>query len=68
MVERWVYLGNAVQLIVRLATGQAVQVLIQNTGDEIPFAQGTPVQVHLPADALRVLKDTGAPDAEKRGA
>jgi spermidine/putrescine transport system ATP-binding protein len=61
MVERWVYLGNAVQLIVRLATGQAVQVLIQNTGDEIPFAQGTPVQVHLPADALRVLKDTGAP-------
>jgi len=63
MVERWVYLGNAVQLIVRLATGQAIQVLIQNTGDDIPFAQGTPVQVHLPADALRVLTDTGAPGA-----
>ncbi len=59
MVERWVYLGNAVQLIVRLASGDAIQVLIQNTGEEIPFAQGTPVQVHLPADALRVLKDTG---------
>src|SRR5207237_1222523 len=28
MVERWVYLGNAVQLIVRLATGEAIQVLI----------------------------------------
>ena len=67
MVERWVYLGNAVQLIVRLATGQAIQVLIQNTGDEIPFAQGTPVQVHLPADALRVLTDTGAPSPRANG-
>jgi len=67
MVERWVYLGNAVQLIVRLATGQAIQVLIQNTGDDIPFAQGTPVQVHLPADALRVLTDTGAPGARDNG-
>jgi spermidine/putrescine transport system ATP-binding protein len=60
MVERWVYLGNAVQLIVRLATGEKIQVLVQNTGDSIPFAQGTPVHAHLPADALRVLVDTGA--------
>jgi spermidine/putrescine transport system ATP-binding protein len=67
MVERWVYLGNAVQLIVRLATGQTIQVLIQNTGDDIPYAQGTPVQVHLPADALRVLTDTGAPGARDNG-
>jgi hypothetical protein len=52
MVERWVYLGNAVQVIARLATGQAIQVLIQNTGDDILYAPGTPVQVHLPADAL----------------
>src|SRR5882724_4922855 len=55
MVERWVYLGNAVQLIVRLATGEKIQVLVQNTGDSIPFAQGTPVHAHLPAEALRVL-------------
>ena len=60
MVERWVYLGNAVQLIVRLATGEKIQVLVQNTGDSIPFAQGTPVHAHLPAEALRVLVDTGA--------
>jgi spermidine/putrescine transport system ATP-binding protein len=59
MVERWVYLGNAVQLIVRLATGEAIQVLIQNSGDEIPYSQGTPVNVHLPPEALRVLQDTG---------
>jgi spermidine/putrescine transport system ATP-binding protein len=63
MVERWVYLGNAVQLIVRLATGEKIQVLVQNTGDNIPFAQGTPVHAHLPADALRVLVDTGAVNA-----
>jgi len=59
MVERWVYLGSAVQLIVRLATGEAIQALIQNTGEEIPFTQGTAVDVHLPPEALRVLQDTG---------
>jgi spermidine/putrescine transport system ATP-binding protein len=59
-VERWVYLGNAVQLIVRLVTGEKIQVLVQNTGDSIPFAQGTAVSAHLPADALRVLVDTDA--------
>jgi spermidine/putrescine transport system ATP-binding protein len=60
MVERWVYLGNAVQLIVRLATGEKIQVLVQNTGDTIPFPQGTPVHAHLPAEALRVLIDSNA--------
>jgi spermidine/putrescine transport system ATP-binding protein len=60
-VERSVYLGNAVQLIVRLATGNVIQVLMQNSGEEIPFNPGDPVQAHLPADALRVLTDTGAP-------
>jgi spermidine/putrescine transport system ATP-binding protein len=60
MVERWVYLGNSVQLIVRLATGVAIQVLIQNSGDEIPYAQGSPVHAYFPVEALRVLTDTGA--------
>jgi len=59
-----------VQLIVRLATGEKLQVLMQNTGDIIPFAQGTPVQAYLPADALRVLVDTGAslPSEDDSGA
>ena len=48
------------QLIVRLATGQVIQALIQNSGDEIPFVQGTPVHVHFPTEALRVLTDTDA--------
>jgi len=67
MVERWVYLGNAVQLIVRLATGEKIQVLMQNTGDDIPFTQGTPVHAHLPAEALRVLVDSGVSAPAAKG-
>jgi spermidine/putrescine transport system ATP-binding protein len=58
-VQRWVYLGNAVQLIVQLATGTKIQALMQNSGDEIPYREGTHVTVHLPSSALRVLTDTG---------
>ena len=55
MVERLVYVGSAVQVIVRVATGEALQVLVPNTGKALPYQQGTPVQVHLPVEALRVL-------------
>jgi spermidine/putrescine transport system ATP-binding protein len=55
MVERLVYIGSAVQVIVRAATGDTLQALVQNTGGTIPYEQGTPVQLHLPPDALRVL-------------
>jgi spermidine/putrescine transport system ATP-binding protein len=55
MVERLVYVGSAVQVIVRVATGEALQVLVPNTGKVLPYEQGTPVQVHLPVEALRVL-------------
>ena len=64
MVERPVYLGNSVQLIVRLANGDTVQALIQNVGEEIPFKQGDPVKVFMPAEALRVLTDTGTAPIE----
>jgi len=59
MVERVVYLGNSNQIIVGLATGGKVQAMVQNTGDELAHRQGDPVRVHLPAEALRVLTDTG---------
>jgi spermidine/putrescine transport system ATP-binding protein len=59
MVERVVYLGNANQVIVGLATGDKVQALVQNTGDELAYTQGDPVRVNMPAEALRVLTDTG---------
>ncbi|HEX5469159.1 MAG TPA: ABC transporter ATP-binding protein [Gaiellaceae bacterium] len=55
MVERLVYVGSAVQVIVHAATGETLQALVQNTGGTISYEQGTPVQLHLPADAVRVL-------------
>jgi spermidine/putrescine transport system ATP-binding protein len=55
MVERVVYVGAAVQVMVRVATGDVLQVLVRNTGGALPYEQGTPVQIYLPADALRVL-------------
>jgi spermidine/putrescine transport system ATP-binding protein len=55
MVERVVYAGSEIQVIVRAATGEPLQALMQNTGGGIPYEQGTPVQLHLPVDALRVL-------------
>jgi spermidine/putrescine transport system ATP-binding protein len=63
MVERLVYVGSAVQVIVRAATGETVQALVQNTGKGVPYEQGAPVQVHLPADALRVLAEPKPRDA-----
>ena len=55
MVERLVFLGSATQVMLRLATGTSVQALMQNDGERPEWTQGTPVHVHLPADALRVL-------------
>ncbi|MHB8504931.1 MAG: TOBE domain-containing protein [Acidimicrobiales bacterium] len=64
MVERTVFLGSAVQLHVRLATGEILQTLVANDGGELPWRQGAPAQAYLPADALRVLAADGQmPDA-----
>jgi spermidine/putrescine transport system ATP-binding protein len=67
MVERLVFLGAATQVIVRLAPGPRLQALLQHHDDAVGgYSQGTPVQVHLPADALRVLPpgDTAPVDEE----
>ena len=60
MIERVVYVGSAMQIIVRAATGEPLQALVQNTGKHPSFEQGTPVQIHLPADALSVLAAGGS--------
>jgi spermidine/putrescine transport system ATP-binding protein len=66
MVERTVYVGASVQVMVRLATGAQLQASIANTGHADGYQQGTPVCVHIPAEALRILGDSGAapPPAE----
>ena len=60
MVERTVYVGASLQVIVRLATGAPVQVSVANTGGAEGYRQGTPVDVHVPPEALRVLGAEGA--------
>jgi spermidine/putrescine transport system ATP-binding protein len=55
MIERVVYHGASDQLVVRLATGDLVQALFVRDGTSRDWVQGTAVQVHLPAEALRVL-------------
>lgn len=55
MVERIVYVGSAMQVLLNLAPGTKLQVLLQNEGGSLPFAQGTAVTVHLPIEALRAL-------------
>jgi spermidine/putrescine transport system ATP-binding protein len=55
MVERTVYVGASLQVIVRLATGAALQASVTNTGTAASWTQGTPVVAEIPPDALRVL-------------
>jgi ABC-type Fe3+/spermidine/putrescine transport system ATPase subunit len=64
MVERVVYVGSTMQVIVHLASGPTLQAWVQNEGDGLPYAQGHPVAVHLPSVALRVLAEASAPVAE----
>jgi spermidine/putrescine transport system ATP-binding protein len=61
MVERVVYVGSIMQVIVHLAPGQTLQAWVQNQGEGLPYGQGHPVSVHLPVDALRILVDTSLP-------
>jgi spermidine/putrescine transport system ATP-binding protein len=63
MVERTVYVGATLQIMVRLATGAALQATVANTGDAVARDQGTPVQVHVPPEALRVLGGRAAGSA-----
>jgi spermidine/putrescine transport system ATP-binding protein len=66
MVQRTVYVGATLQVIVRLPIGVAIQVSIANTGGADSYSQGTPVCVHVPPDALRVL--SGSPGRHPAGA
>jgi ABC-type thiamine transport system ATPase subunit len=63
MVQRTVYVGASLQVIVRLPIGGTIQVSIANSGGADSHSQGTPVCVHVPPDALRVLAATPADQA-----
>ena len=72
MVERVVYTGSLIQLLLRAANGTPLQAMIPNRGQDVPFNQGSAVTIGLPAKALRVLEDSGGTrpteDGESRGA
>jgi hypothetical protein len=57
MVERVLYVGSIIQVLVHLAHGETLQAYIQNRGGDPPWQQGAAVSVHLPTDAIRVLAD-----------
>ena len=57
MVERVLYVGSTIQVLVHLAHGETLQAYMQNRGGDPPWQQGTAVSVHLPPDAIRVLAD-----------
>jgi spermidine/putrescine transport system ATP-binding protein len=57
MVERVLYVGPTIHVLVHLAHGETLQAWMQNRGGDPPWQQGTAVSVHLPPDAIRVLVD-----------
>jgi spermidine/putrescine transport system ATP-binding protein len=57
MIERSVFLGSHTQVYVRLAAGPSVQAQLNGESPVLDLTQGTPVSVHLPPQALRVLPD-----------
>jgi spermidine/putrescine transport system ATP-binding protein len=61
MVERTVYVGSIMQILVNLANGSQIQAWAPNDGVAHLYPSGTAVAAHLPRDALRVLPDTGTP-------
>jgi spermidine/putrescine transport system ATP-binding protein len=72
MVDRTVFVGSNLQVMVRLVTGALLQASVPNEGEGLDrFRQGSPVTVHIPADALRLLSvgdgDSGYPRGEDRG-
>jgi spermidine/putrescine transport system ATP-binding protein len=59
LVERVVYVGTTLQVILRLASGQQIQAWQPNDGDIEPYRSGAAVTAHFPPAALRVLPEGG---------
>jgi spermidine/putrescine transport system ATP-binding protein len=63
LVEHSVFLGSFRELRVRILGGSLVKAILANDGVPLAYEQGSAVTLHLPSDALRVLRET-APPAE----
>jgi spermidine/putrescine transport system ATP-binding protein len=60
IVERIVYVGSTLQVIVHLASGHTLQVWIPNDGDADLRHSGEAVTVRFPRETLRVLPEGGS--------
>ncbi|HEX4752975.1 MAG TPA: ABC transporter ATP-binding protein [Solirubrobacterales bacterium] len=63
MIDRTIYVGSNLQVMIRLANGGLLQASVPNDGDLASHEQGAPVTVHVPPDALRVLAPSGVTPA-----
>jgi len=60
MIDRTIFVGSNLQVMIRLANGGLLQASVANDGVDLDaHEQGTPVSVHVPPDALRVLAPSG---------
>jgi spermidine/putrescine transport system ATP-binding protein len=64
MIDRTIYVGSNLQVMVRLANGGLLQASMPNDGVDLgSHEQGEPVSVHVPPDALRILAPSGVTPA-----
>jgi spermidine/putrescine transport system ATP-binding protein len=68
IVDRLVYLGSTTQVLLRLQGGEDLQALVTNSGEDLPYGEGSGVVIHLPADALRVIAESGEVEGEPAAA
>jgi spermidine/putrescine transport system ATP-binding protein len=70
MIERAVFLGGSYEVHVRVVGGELLKVTVSNDGSApvVELESGTPVTLHLPADALRVLTPAVASGDESQSA
>ena len=61
LVEHAVFLGSFRELRVRILGGSLIKVVMPNDGAPLAYEQGAAVTLHLPSDALRVLRDSAEP-------
>jgi spermidine/putrescine transport system ATP-binding protein len=59
MVERTIYVGSTLQVILHLASGKTIQAWLPNTGSDERYHSGDAVTVEFPRDSLRVLPQGG---------
>jgi spermidine/putrescine transport system ATP-binding protein len=67
MLEHTVFVGSFRELRVRIVGGELLKAVVPNDGADLPYAQGTPLTLHLPPVALGVLAPSPGRVSPERG-